>query len=144
MHCSGFMALVTWVKFLGEKLKVTIPLMTHLRFTWDEAIHLCKMSLLNDWLIDSWLWGHSFVWESFLNHISRTGTCLITLCRRPSSKPGDTKTRDSFYSDWAPSWGCRWCDLRVQFEELYFILLLFFDYKWEHCHPATISAHTGR
>ena len=28
MHCPGFMVLVTWVKFLIEKLKVTIPLYT--------------------------------------------------------------------------------------------------------------------
>jgi len=26
LSCPGFMVLVTWVKFLGEKLKVTIPL----------------------------------------------------------------------------------------------------------------------
>ena len=26
LSCTGFMALVTWVKFLGEKLKATIPL----------------------------------------------------------------------------------------------------------------------
>ena len=40
LSCPGFMVLVTWVKFLGEKLKVTIPL-THIhRQMHDRATRL--------------------------------------------------------------------------------------------------------
>jgi len=46
MHtCPDFMVLVTWVKFLGEKLKVTIPL-------FREAYHwpfTCRTWLIHTW-----------------------------------------------------------------------------------------------
>ena len=50
MHYPGFMALVTWVKFLGEKLKVTIPLVNPCCVLRVDGCVFCSISLLSDYM----------------------------------------------------------------------------------------------
>ena len=57
--CHGFMALVTWVKFFGEKLKATIPLgirfcqfIDFLEFAREGFPHLFTLDLYGTDLLD--------------------------------------------------------------------------------------------
>ena len=92
LSCPGFMVLVTWVKFLGEKLKVTIPLYTHTR-THTRPILICihtSSAEENRW--QTYLYHTSIVLGFFApkrrSHILRGPRWGTWLASPQSSPPG--------------------------------------------------------